>query len=218
MWSSACRFIVVILCYTRPMDSKKTWRLIKKRRLELADFLSTLTAEQWNEPSLCSGWRVRDVVAHLVLHSRYNRKESSLKLLRHKLNLNKFLYSSARQLGRRSSQELVIMLREDANKQIAPLMAKPVNMLADLLIHEQDIRIALQKEKDLDLKAVALVLEAYSTVGYGIGEKLVGTRKTIRGLRMVATDIDWTSGESGIEVEGRGPRSADGHGWPSRDP
>ena len=35
-------------------------------RTELADLLDTLTPEQWDAPSLCTGWRVRDVTAHLV--------------------------------------------------------------------------------------------------------------------------------------------------------
>lgn len=35
-------------------------------RRDLLDFLRGLTREQWEAPSLCSEWRVRDVVAHLV--------------------------------------------------------------------------------------------------------------------------------------------------------
>ena len=35
-------------------------------RADLADFLATLTREQWESPSLCEGWRVRDVVAHVM--------------------------------------------------------------------------------------------------------------------------------------------------------
>lgn len=35
-------------------------------RTDLADFLATLTSEQWEAQSLCEGWRVRDVVAHVM--------------------------------------------------------------------------------------------------------------------------------------------------------
>ena len=35
-------------------------------RTDLADFLATLTPGQWEAPSLCAGWRVRDVVAHVM--------------------------------------------------------------------------------------------------------------------------------------------------------
>lgn len=39
-------------------------------RTELADLLATLTPEQWLAPSLCEGWRVRDVVAHVMSFDR----------------------------------------------------------------------------------------------------------------------------------------------------
>ncbi len=38
--------------------------LAREERLEFADFLAGLSPEQWDSPTLCAGWRVRDVVAH----------------------------------------------------------------------------------------------------------------------------------------------------------
>ncbi len=35
-------------------------------RTDLADLLATLTLQQWEAPSLCERWRVRDVVAHVM--------------------------------------------------------------------------------------------------------------------------------------------------------
>ncbi len=40
--------------------------LAEQERRDLADLAATLTSEQWDAPSLCEGWRVRDVVAHVV--------------------------------------------------------------------------------------------------------------------------------------------------------
>ena len=34
-------------------------------RLELTDLLAGLSPAQWQEPTLCDGWSVRDVVAHI---------------------------------------------------------------------------------------------------------------------------------------------------------
>ena len=42
-----------------------TMRLARDERADLADFLATLTPEQWDAPTLCPLWRVRDVVAHI---------------------------------------------------------------------------------------------------------------------------------------------------------
>ena len=42
------------------------WNLVAAERRALADDLAHLTPEQWADQSLCSGWTVRDVVAHLT--------------------------------------------------------------------------------------------------------------------------------------------------------
>jgi uncharacterized protein (TIGR03083 family) len=44
----------------------ETMRLAHDERADLADFLATLTPEQWDGPTLCTRWRVRDVVAHVI--------------------------------------------------------------------------------------------------------------------------------------------------------
>jgi uncharacterized protein (TIGR03083 family) len=49
------------------MEIDDVWRAIDHERLSLADLLEGLTAEQWEVPSLCAGWRARDVAAHLTL-------------------------------------------------------------------------------------------------------------------------------------------------------
>ena len=43
-----------------------TVRLARDERAEFADFLATLTPEQWDGPTLCTRWRIRDVVAHVI--------------------------------------------------------------------------------------------------------------------------------------------------------
>jgi len=46
-------------------SSPDTMRLARDERADLPDFLATLTPEQWDAPTLCTLWRVRDVVAHI---------------------------------------------------------------------------------------------------------------------------------------------------------
>ena len=48
------------------MGDKRIWGYIDEQRADLADFLDTLTPEQWETPSLCRGWTVRDVAAHVT--------------------------------------------------------------------------------------------------------------------------------------------------------
>jgi len=49
------------------MDRGEIWTTIDTERASLADLLAELTPEEWARPSLCTGWRVRDVAAHLTL-------------------------------------------------------------------------------------------------------------------------------------------------------
>jgi uncharacterized protein (TIGR03083 family) len=49
------------------MDREQSWNVIECERLRLAALLETLSQDEWNRPSLCAGWRVRDVAAHVAL-------------------------------------------------------------------------------------------------------------------------------------------------------
>jgi uncharacterized protein (TIGR03083 family) len=49
------------------MDREASWQVITEQRLSLADLLEELSDEEWEVPSLCAGWRVRDVAAHVAM-------------------------------------------------------------------------------------------------------------------------------------------------------
>src|SRR5690242_14314958 len=49
------------------MQDDTYWAAVTRLRLRLADLLETLSPEDWEHPSLCTGWRVRDVAGHLAL-------------------------------------------------------------------------------------------------------------------------------------------------------
>ena len=42
------------------------WEMIDDERAQLVELGESLTPEQWDAPSLCDAWRVRDVMGHLV--------------------------------------------------------------------------------------------------------------------------------------------------------
>jgi uncharacterized protein (TIGR03083 family) len=48
------------------MSSNGTWSLAHAERAALAADLAELTDEQWATPSLCTGFSVRQVLAHLT--------------------------------------------------------------------------------------------------------------------------------------------------------
>ena len=49
------------------MDRDQIWQTIDAQRRNVADLLEDLSENQWRWPSLCAGWTVRDVAAHLTL-------------------------------------------------------------------------------------------------------------------------------------------------------
>ena len=51
--------------YGPGMNTAQCWALVAGQRRELADAVAGLPGAAWDTPSLCAGWRVRDVVAHV---------------------------------------------------------------------------------------------------------------------------------------------------------
>lgn len=51
----------------RPAAKLDQWRIYAAERADVHDFLASLTPAQWDEPSLCEGWRIRDVAVHLLV-------------------------------------------------------------------------------------------------------------------------------------------------------
>ena len=48
------------------MNTDHLYARTTRNRVELADFLDSLDPEQWHAPTLCQGWTVRHVAAHLI--------------------------------------------------------------------------------------------------------------------------------------------------------
>ncbi|MCP3812145.1 maleylpyruvate isomerase family mycothiol-dependent enzyme, partial [Mycobacteriaceae bacterium Msp059] len=53
-------------------DEPSLMELARDERTDLAEFLATLTPQQWRTESLCAGWTVKDVVAHVVSYEELN--------------------------------------------------------------------------------------------------------------------------------------------------
>ena len=56
--------------------------MVSEERTEMADLLASLRAEQWDQPSLCLGWRIRDVAAHAVSYEEHGVADVSKRLVR----------------------------------------------------------------------------------------------------------------------------------------
>ncbi len=169
--------------------------MARAERTDLADFLASLTPQDWEAPSLCTGWTVKDVVAHIVSYEELG----TLGLLK---RFAKGWIVRANQVGvdefaALSPQQLLEFL--GGHLQPRGLTAGFGGMIAlvDGTIHHQDIRRSLGRPRSVPADRLERVL------GLVPGNPRLGAGRRIRGLRLRATDIDWAHGH-GPEVIGPG--------------
>jgi uncharacterized protein (TIGR03083 family) len=175
------------------------WGEVAASRTELADLCDSLTPEQWDAQTLCDDWKVRDIVGHLVESTeKMGFGTVFFGMVKHGFNINKMMASNGKEWGRKPTEELTKELRANAGSQITPPMTKPVDLLNDVVTHTQDIRRPLGLPGTIPEDRLRLVLDHAAEVS-----PILGNKKRIAGVQLIATDIDWKHGE-GPEVRGTG--------------
>ncbi|WP_214407371.1 maleylpyruvate isomerase family mycothiol-dependent enzyme [Pseudonocardia lacus] len=163
--------------------------VIAERR-EQADLLAGLTPEQWEAPSLCEGWRVREVIAHTTSAYRLSFGRFLLDVLAARGNVNRAADRRARaDAAAMTPQELVACLRDNAEHSWTPPGGGPVGALSHDVIHGLDVTIALGLDRTPPTGRLAMVMS-------GMKPKNVAFFGTdLSGVRLLATDLDWAFGE-----------------------
>ena len=179
------------------MDAETSWRVIERERLSLAALLENLTADQWNAPSLCDGWRVKDVAAHVALTPQAPGPLSMLvEGVRAGGRFHKINRDFAVRHADRSGADLVAELREHAASRRLPRVTNYRNIVMDVLVHGQDIAIPLGIPREMPKDAARAGVERVWTMGWPFGVK-----RPLKRFRFTATDVDWAAGD-GPEVRG----------------
>jgi uncharacterized protein (TIGR03083 family) len=82
----------------------------------LAGLLDSATDAQWDTPSLCAGWRVREVIAHMTMAARYSEEEFMAELRRCEFDFGRLSNEIAARDAGLPASELVarLALRGDA--------------------------------------------------------------------------------------------------------
>jgi uncharacterized protein (TIGR03083 family) len=174
------------------------WGAVRDERNALLADLEGLRAEDWNAQSLCSDWRVRDVVAHLVAGVEASGAALVLAMARSGFNINRMLRDDARRRSRGQSPDaLVAAYRATIGSQRTPPSARPWQMLSDTVIHGQDIRRPLGLRRDFPTDRLTFVMDRLAAT-----QPILGVKGRVSGLRLRAVDCDWTHGD-GPEVTGR---------------
>lgn len=171
--------------------------LARREREEFADFLSGLTPEQWNHPSLCSGWSVRDVVAHCVSFEDLTARELATRFFKGRLQTDRINALAVAALADHPTGRLVGILRDNAEPHGLGGGFGGRVALTDNMIHQQDIRRPLRLPRRIPAERLCVALDF---VRYA--PTIRGAWRA-RGVRLVATDVDWSYGK-GLEVRGTG--------------
>jgi uncharacterized protein (TIGR03083 family) len=166
-------------------------------RADLLALLQQLAPEQWNAPSLCPQWRVRDVVAHVYSYDELSRTDLARMFVRAKLNPTKVNAVCMAAYANHTPEQLLALAQRCVHPRGLPAWFKGGIALVDGMIHHQDIRrpLGLPRTIPPDRLRAALEFAKTAPVIRGFWHR--------RGLRMVATDIDWEAG-AGPEVRGLG--------------
>jgi uncharacterized protein (TIGR03083 family) len=168
---------------------------VEAERMSFADLLDDLGEDEWSVDSLCAGWTVLEVAAHLTLSTRMTFGMSVVGAIRARGSFDRMVGELAR---RRATQyrrgELIGQIRATAGSDRRAPGAGPLDPLLDVLVHGQDIARPLGRVRVMPTEPALAALEHVRTSAF------YGARKRLRGVTLVATDADWSGGEGADEL------------------
>lgn len=172
------------------------WTDVHEERQALLGLLETLTPDQWDAPSLCSEWRVRHVVAHLVSTTEIKVVRAIGAIVASGFRINRYISKDGRRRGAAPTSKLLDDFRTALPTRTHPPGQSDLSMLEDIVIHQIDIRRPLRQLRSVpDARMIRIASDLRT-------DRFYAGRKLVRGLRVTATDADWSAGD-GPEVAGR---------------
>ena len=184
------------------MDRDQLWQTIDAQRLSLADLLDDLSDDQWRQPSLCAGWTVRDVAAHLTLQ-QLGLRDVIATMARWRGSMDRTIHHMAcRRAAALPTEQIIAEIRSMVGSRRHTVGVTHLETLIDILVHAQDIAIPLGRRHDMPPQAAAVAASRVLSMRWPPPPP--STRK-LAGFRLTATDTPWSAGD-GPQVEG--PMSA----------
>ncbi len=179
--------------YRPPVD---LWPVTFDARESLLTTFEGIEGDRWEVESLCAGWTIRDVLAHLILAAHPPATRYATAVIRAKGSFDKANHELAVDDARLPTDELVARYRAVARYRFSPPGWPDAAPLSDILLHSLDVRIPLGA-------AIDVPPGHYEPVLGLLFRRLGGSFTTNRRpeVRWIATDRAWTHG-SGPEVQG----------------
>jgi len=171
--------------------------MIAAQRADLAEVLAGLPGPSWDEPTLCAGWRVREVVAHITMPFRYGRGRFALELAKSRGRFNEMADRAARRdAAAMPPADLAEAVRSNIGHPWQPPGGGSTGALAHDLIHGLDITVPLGLARPVPAERLRPILPGSladrSVRFFGVN---------LDGIELRAEDMDWTLG-SGAPLTG----------------
>ncbi|MFW3170836.1 maleylpyruvate isomerase family mycothiol-dependent enzyme [Geodermatophilus sp. CPCC 206100] len=171
---------------------------VRAERRQQVELYSALSEAEWAAPSLCRGWRVREVLAHTTMAYRYSLRQVLAGMLRAGGSFSRMADRAAhRDTERLTDAQLLASLRDNVDHPWTPPGGGPLGALSHEVIHGLDVSVALGRDEEHSsterVLAVLGGLQPKQLRYFGVD---------LDGVQLRATDADWTYG-TGEPLSGR---------------
>ena len=186
---------VVQVTWEERMATADVWPTIHAERKALAADLEGITDEQWATPSMCSGWTVRDVLAHMTSAAKITPPKFVGALIGSGFSFEKAQTKGiAAERGAAPAETLARFKEQVASSKHPP--GPNDTWLGEIIVHSEDIRRPLGIAHEYPTDAAVQAANFYKG-----SNLIIGSKKRVAGIKLRATDADWSFGD-GPEVSG----------------
>lgn len=179
-----------------PGAKRAIWPVVHAERHALIRDLEGLAPEQWSTASLCDGWTVHDVLAHLIDSAKTTRISFARRLIAARFDFDRDNAVGVARERNDQPERTLAAFRGVAERTSTPPAALATR-LVEAFVHGEDIRRPLGMHRDYPADHVAAAIQYQVRTSQSFG----GGKERARGLRLVATDADLQAGD-GDEVRG----------------
>jgi uncharacterized protein (TIGR03083 family) len=176
--------------------TNNVWPIVRAERRALIEDLERLDDAQWERPSLCDGWTVHDVVAHMIDTAMTTRLGFIIGLGRARFDFDRQNARGIASIRGASPRETVERLRRVASRTSSPPAPMDTRIVEEV-VHGEDIRRAVGLYRAYPHEAVIRALRHQVRTSASFG----GAKELVSGVRLAATDVDLSIGD-GPEVSG----------------
>jgi uncharacterized protein (TIGR03083 family) len=169
--------------------------MVHSERASLSEFLGTLAPDQWTQPTWCHKWNVQELVAHMTAAGNITAPHFMLGFLKAGFSFDKTVETDLLNFSQGTPAEVKARFDAIINSNRKPPGPAYV-ALGEVMVHGEDIRRALGAPGEHSPEHLVTLAEAYKKTGAPLRGK-----KRVEGLKLTATDVDWSTGD-GPEVTG----------------